>query len=52
VYLEEDCDAGVFIRQWQAIHGDFAHKVVDHGNRSRIRSFDRLPAAASNDIWF
>ena len=52
VYLEEDCDAGVFVRQWKAIHGDFVHKLVDHGNRSRIRSFDRLPAAASNDIWF
>jgi hypothetical protein len=52
LYLEEDCDAGVFIRQWQSIHGGFAHKVVDHGTRSRIRSFDRLPADTSNDIWF
>ena len=52
VYLEEDCDAGVFIRQWECVKGDFAHRFVDHGTRSRIRSFERLPADTSNDIWF
>ena len=54
VYLEEDCDAGVFIRQWEAVKGPLPHRSVWHGNRSRIRSYDRLPTAAdtSNDIWF
>ena len=52
LYLEEDMDAGVFIRQWEAVKGAFAHKFVDHGNRSRIRSYDRLPADTSRDIWF
>lgn len=41
-YLEEDCDAGIFIEQWKQVHGAFVYTLVDHGNRSRIRSFDRV----------
>ena len=52
MYLEEDCDAGVFIRQWEAVKGSLQHRSVWHGDRSWIRSCDRLPAAQTNDIWF
>jgi len=42
VYLEEDCDARIFVEQWKQVHGDFAYTVVHHGDRSPIRRYDRV----------
>lgn len=52
LFLEEDCDAGVFIKQYKSRIGEFSYKERDHGDRSGIRDLDRLPAAQTNDIWF
>jgi hypothetical protein len=53
LYLEEDLDAGTFIRQWEAKRGEFTCREVDDGYQSFIRNLDRLPAGASfDDITF
>lgn len=42
VYLEEDCDAGLFIDKWRAAGREFKH-IVKHTNNSHpIRSYDRI----------
>ena len=51
LYLEEDCDAGVFIQKWEAVIGNFDSAFVDHGNYSPIRDLDRLPPDTLGNIW-
>lgn len=44
VYLEEDCDAGVFLEALRARPGDYAFSVREHCSRqreSKIRSYAR-----------
>ena len=44
-YLEEDLDAGTFIREWER-RGDGYLRIaahIDDGYSSPIRNFDRLP---------
>lgn len=45
LYLEEDLDAGTFIREWERKSGGFIKIVahIDDGYSSPIRDFDRLP---------
>ena len=43
IALEEDCDAATFIGTYEAIHGHTPRFTEhDHGNWSRIRSFQRI----------
>lgn len=39
LYLEEDLDAGVFIRTWEAYRGEVLIHAVDHGSYSPIRNY-------------
>jgi hypothetical protein len=46
LYLEEDLDAGTFIKQWEATRGEFEVRHLDDGYDSPIRDLDRLPSLA------
>ena len=48
-YLEEDCDAGLFIGYHDSIMG-YSPKYTehDHGNWSRIRNFQRCTPTTNN----
>ena len=37
MYLEEDCDAGVFLQAYQNITGSEANYIVEHVARTDIR---------------
>ena len=38
LYLEEDLDAGIFVRAWEAHRGEILIRAVDHGDYSPIRN--------------
>lgn len=42
LYLEEDLDASVFIRAWEAARGEILIHAVDHGDYSPIRNYARV----------
>lgn len=46
VFLEEDCDGGIYTQTLRAKHGKIAFlTVASHGNKSsKIRSYDRFSA--------
>jgi len=46
LYLEEDLDAGTFIRQWERYNNTFDVVHIDDGHDSPIRNLERLP-----DTW-
>ena len=46
LYLEEDLDAGTFIKKWESLRGEIAIRHVDDGYDSPIRNMDRLPTVA------
>jgi len=54
VYLEEDCDAEVFIRSWEAHVGPFKAVEKYHPTDHWIRDLDRIVSAdeLSDEIWF
>ena len=41
VYLEEDCDAGLFISAWKALIPEFKYEVK-YTERSPVRSYSRV----------
>jgi hypothetical protein len=45
LYLEEDLDAGTFIRQWETRVGALNIRHIDDGYDSPIRDLPRLPVA-------
>lgn len=52
LYLEEDCDASFFVKQYESRIGKFECEEFDHGNYSPIRHMDRLPAETADYSWF
>ena len=53
LYLEEDLDAGVFIRTWEAHRGPIVLHAVDHGDYSPIRNYARVqPRLVDDEIDF
>ena len=53
LYLEEDLDAGVFIRAWEAARGEILIHAVDHGDYSPIRNMaDVRPRTHADEISF
>ena len=49
LYLEEDCDAGVFVRAWEKKHGPIAPRVVNvHEEVSTIRPLPHLDGREYN----
>ena len=53
LYLEEDYDAMVFVRAWEAAHGTILTHAVDHGNWSPIRDMaDVRPRTFEDEISF
>lgn len=53
LYLEEDLDASVFIRAWEAKHGPILIHAVDHGDYSPIRNMDDVrPRTHADEIAF
>ena len=49
LFLEEDCDAMLFVRAWEAEHGTILTHAVDHGNWSEIRNMDSVRSRAYED---
>lgn len=49
LYLEEDLDAMVFIRAWEAEHGTILAHSVDHGDHSPIRNMARVRSKVDED---
>lgn len=47
LYLEEDLDAGTFIREWERKFDEFRVHHIDDGYNSPIRNFERLPDSTS-----
>lgn len=47
LYLEEDLDAGTFIRSYEKLRDMFDVIHIDDGYSSPIRQFDRLPDSTS-----
>ena len=53
LYLEEDLDASVFIRAWEAARGEMLIHAIDHGDYSPIRNYDRVrPRTHADEISF
>lgn len=53
IYLEEDCDASLFLAAYEAFNGR-KPKIVEHveNGNSRIRSYRNLPGSKySFDLW-
>lgn len=42
LFLEEDCDAGVFVKAWKAAGRDISFVEIDDGYDSPIRNYTRL----------
>ena len=52
VYLEEDCDAMLFISQYQACYGHQPNLRHSYRERSPVRNYDRYsPAAVKDQIY-
>jgi hypothetical protein len=49
LYLEEDCDAMLFVRAWEAEHGTILTHAIDHGDWSSIRAMDGVRSRAYED---
>ena len=43
VYLEEDCDVGVFDKAMKKRNIEYACHHIDHGNNSPIRTYQAFP---------
>ena len=54
LYLEEDLDAGTFIKKFEAKFDYLSVHHIDDGYYSTIRDYDRIPAAdvAEDVIYF
>ena len=53
LYLEEDLDALMFVRAWEAEHGTILTHAIDHGSWSTIRSMEPVrPHAYEDDLTF
>lgn len=53
LYLEEDLDAMVFLRAWEAEHGEPSIREIDHGDYSRVRTLHSVrPRVAEDEIMF
>jgi hypothetical protein len=53
LYLEEDLDAGVFIRTWEAYRGEVLIHAVDQGSYSPIRNYRSvMPRTHADEISF
>ena len=49
LYLEEDLDAGIFVRAWEAARGEILIHAVDHGDYSPIRNYARVLSRVAED---
>lgn len=53
LYLEEDLDASIFIRAWEAQHGPIVLHAVDQGDYSPIRNYRSvMPRLVEDEIDF
>lgn len=43
IYLEEDLDAGIFLRRYEKAVGSLNVRHINDGDDSPIRGYDRLP---------
>lgn len=50
LYLEEDLDASVFVRAWEAARGEILIHAVDHGRYSPIRNMAAVRSRAYLDL--
>jgi len=48
-YLEEDLDAGTFLKHYEATVGHLNFRSINDGNDSPIRGYDRLPLITNLD---
>lgn len=49
LYLEEDLDAMIFVRAWEAEQGRFAARDIDHGSYSEIRTYAAVRSRLAED---
>lgn len=49
LYLEEDLDAMIFVRAWEAEHGTILTQAIDHGSYSEIRNYAGVRSRLAED---
>jgi len=49
LYLEEDLDAMIFVRAWEAEHGTILTRAIDHGSYSEIRNYAGVRSRLAED---
>ena len=50
-FLEEDCDAVIFIEAWKSKYSIFQYETKHQGDKSYIRYCDRWAYAAAEEVY-